>query len=142
MAPALRRSRTPVPIADEQEAPQRRMRPAQANARAQANKPFKQERTRMTATTEAYGNETVQEEILETRAFPPGVEPEFVRVGVGKTINMGNYESLRIDVSVTSPCLPGERNDKFEELAEFVADKLLDEEAEWLGSAKPKAKRR
>lgn len=139
MAPALRRSRTPVPANDEQETPQRRMRPTQARARENATK---QETGRRITNTEAYGSETTQEEPLDVRTFKPGVEPAFVRVGAGKTLNMGNYESLRIDVSVTMPCLPSEVNATFEELSDLVAEKLLDEEAEWLGSAKQKAKRR
>lgn len=32
------------------------------------------------------------------------VEPAYVRVNAGMTKNMGNYESLRVDVSLSVPC--------------------------------------
>jgi hypothetical protein len=93
-------------------------------------------------TVAAYGNETVQDEQLAPRRFPPGVEPAFVRVSIGKTISLGGYEFLRIDVSVTEPCLPSEKAAAYEEAAGFAADRLIAEEHAWLGQAKPKAAKR
>ena len=92
----------------------------------------------------AYGEERVQEEQAGTIMFPPGVEPAFVRVNAGKTLNLGNYESLRIDVSISLPCLPEDINATYEQAADFAFSKLMDEEATWMGTknVKPAAKRR
>lgn len=73
--------------------------------------------------------------------FPPGVEPSFVRVSAGKTINMGNYESLRLEVSISRACRPEDEDATFAEVAESVAEKVLSEEQAWLGSAPKKSKR-
>ncbi len=115
------------------------MRPAQARARG--------EQTReavISSHTSAYGNETHQEERVSLNTFPPGVEPSKVRVSLGKTISLGNFEFLRIDVEMSSPCLESNKHETFEQAVEFVADKLLNEEREWLGTLpkKPQAKRR
>lgn len=93
--------------------------------------------------TSAYEKENVAEEELEIVRFPPGTEPAFIRVNAGKTLNLGNYESLRIDVSVTLPCLPEDIEDTYERAAEFAFTKMLDEEAAWMGTKNVKtAKRR
>jgi hypothetical protein len=84
----------------------------------------------------AYGQEQEQSEVVANREFAAGVEPAFIRVALGKTISLGagTYEFLRIDVAVTLPCLPSELHETYEEAAEFAAEKLIDEEQQWLGS--------
>jgi hypothetical protein len=79
--------------------------------------------------------DTTQAETLGTSKFPPGVEPAFVRVSVGSTYNLGNFESLRLDVSVTLPCLVEEVEDTYSRASEFCAEKLQEEEAQWLPGA-------
>lgn len=113
------------------------MRAAPAKARAAV-----QTTGRASKTVSAYGEETVSEEQVSVKRFSPNVEPAFIRVNAGKTLNLGNYESLRIDVSVTLPCLPEEIEQTYEQAAEFAFGKLLDEEAQWMGTknVKPKAK--
>jgi hypothetical protein len=58
---------------------------------------------------------------LEVMTFQ--VEPAYVRASFGLTINMGNYESVKCDVSVTLPCY-------VEEIPEAlsVAQKLAEDE--------------
>jgi hypothetical protein len=51
-------------------------------------------------------------------------EPAYVRVSHGMTSNMGNFESLRIDVAVTMPCYAEDIQPTREELSEFVAECL------------------
>lgn len=85
-----------------------------------------------------YSTEGEQTESLGHRAFPPGVEPAFVQVSTGGTYNLQNYESLRLDVSVTLPCLPSEIEETFQEAVEFVGEKLGDLEAEWMPKARKK----
>lgn len=41
---------------------------------------------------------------LEVRTFPEGVEPAWIEVSQGLTINLGQYESARVDASVKLPC--------------------------------------
>jgi hypothetical protein len=51
------------------------------------------------------------------------VEPAYVRASFGLTINMGNYESVKCDISVSLPCY-------VEEIPEAlaIAQKLAEEE--------------
>lgn len=43
-----------------------------------------------------------EEEVLEVKLFI--TEPAVVKAGAGMTINIGNYESLRVDAGVELPC--------------------------------------
>jgi hypothetical protein len=50
-----------------------------------------------------------------------------VSVGLGYTLNLGNFQSLRIDLSVTDNKRDGEStNDAFERVYNFVEAKLAD----------------
>lgn len=50
-----------------------------------------------------------------------------VKVGLGYTLNLGNFQSLRIDVEVTDNKREGENtNDAFERVYSFVEDKLAE----------------
>lgn len=71
------------------------------------------------------GEETSREKHIHVRKFE--VEPAYVRVNVGSTKNMGNYESLRVDVSITMPCYAEEVDKVLPKLADKVG-KYLDEE--------------
>lgn len=47
-----------------------------------------------------------------------------VRVGIGSTLNMGNYESLRLGVDISLPCVEKDLEKKFQE-ALTLAEKNL-----------------
>jgi hypothetical protein len=50
-----------------------------------------------------------------------------VTVGLGYTLNLGNFQSLRIDVSVADNRREGETiNDAFERVYSFVENKLAE----------------
>jgi hypothetical protein len=50
-----------------------------------------------------------------------------VRVGLGYTLNLGNFQSLRIDLEVTDNKRDGENtNDAFERVYKFVEDRLAE----------------
>jgi hypothetical protein len=50
-----------------------------------------------------------------------------VTVGLGYTLNLGNFQSLRIDLSVTDNKRDGENiNDAFDRVYSFVENKLSD----------------
>lgn len=54
-----------------------------------------------------------------------------VTVGLGYTLNLGNFQSLRIDISVSDNKREGENtNDAFERVYAFVEKKLTDKVAE------------
>ncbi|KGP00282.1 hypothetical protein JT27_18295 [Alcaligenes faecalis] len=76
-----------------------------------------------------------QHETLPTTNNMKVDHPALVRVGVGSTLNMQNFQSLRIDVSVTLPCDPAPEaiQAAYEQASEFVAEKLTEEENQWLG---------
>lgn len=56
----------------------------------------------------------------------------FAEVGTsrGMTINIGNYESVRVDVWVSLPCERGKEEEAYQEARNFTMQKLLAEEAE------------
>jgi hypothetical protein len=50
-----------------------------------------------------------------------------VTVGLGYTLNLGNFQSLRIDISITDNKREGETaNEAFERVYKFVEDKLAE----------------
>lgn len=75
-----------------------------------------------------------QREDLSAQTFAPGVEPAYIRVGFGKTYNLGDFNSLRIDVAVTMPCHPDEVDKTYRETSDYCADRLAEEESQWLGN--------
>lgn len=57
---------------------------------------------------------------------PNAPQPPRVRVSVGYTRNMGDFESLRYDVSVEASPLKGENTEQaFDRIADFVESKLM-----------------
>jgi hypothetical protein len=54
-----------------------------------------------------------------------------VTVGLGYTLNLGNFQSLRIDLSITDNKREGENtNEAFERVYAFVEKKLTEKVAE------------
>lgn len=51
-------------------------------------------------------------------------DPAVVRVSMGTTLNMGNYQSLRLGVDLALPCTPAQVDVAFQKAAEFVEKKL------------------
>lgn len=50
-----------------------------------------------------------------------------VRVALGYTLNLGNFQSLRIDLDITDNRRDGENvNEAFERVYKFVEDKLTE----------------
>jgi hypothetical protein len=62
-----------------------------------------------------------------------------VSIGLGYTLNLGNFQSLRIDLSVTDNKREGENtNDAFERVYSFVESKLQEKVAEAQGEIEGK----
>lgn len=133
-------TRTRAPRAEEPaEAPQRRIQSENARQRAKATR-MEPATVNASSGMPKHNYAEHSSEIIENVEFKPGQEPAFVRVAAGKTINMDNFESLRIDVSVTLPCLPSKLDDAYESASEFVTEKMASEEERWLGSSNTKRK--
>jgi len=77
-------------------------------------------------------NETIEVTKFDT-------EPAKVRVGFGLTINLGNYESARLDVSVEVPCYKEQVDDAYAAAKGWVEERVQEEVAEIKsGTAKSK----
>jgi hypothetical protein len=82
-----------------------------------------QAETRLTVRVTSVGNE--EEESTETLAVQQfETEPAYVRVNAGVTKNVGEYESLRVDVSISAPCYKEEVDDIIPIVGDVVADHL------------------
>jgi len=75
-----------------------------------------------------------EDEIIEVHRFV--VTPAKVRVGLGLTLNMGNYESARVDVEVTVPCYAEEVDSAYEWGRNWASKRVASEKADIKGSAK------
>jgi len=69
--------------------------------------------------------EEVSEEILEVRQYV--VEPARVDLNLGLTINLGNFESARVDVGVSLPCYSEEVDATYERAKEWAGARLQHE---------------
>jgi len=70
----------------------------------------------------AFGTEEVSNERMRIRPFVS--TPATVSVKAGITINLGNYESGRVDVMLSMPCYPGEVDEIYEEVKQWVDNRL------------------
>jgi hypothetical protein len=59
----------------------------------------------------------------------PGPTQGHVKYGAGLTINLGNYESVRVDVGIMLPALPEEVEQAFEACVNFVDGKLSEQKS-------------
>jgi hypothetical protein len=85
----------------------------------------------LTVMASGVGIEEEKRKVVEVRKF--ATEPAYVRVNAGVTKNLGNYESLRVDVSLTVPCYVEEMEKVQKRTAELVASMLDAEVEEYLG---------
>ena len=70
------------------------------------------------------------EDKVETiEVVPFKTEPAKVSVGLSTTINMGNYESAKVDVFVSLPCYREEVESTYKAALSFVQAKVTQERA-------------
>ncbi len=81
--------------------------------------------------TTASGESKDETRVLAVRKFES--DPAYVRVGAGVTKSTGNYESLRVDVSISIPCYPEETKAVFKELETLVSELLAESIDNYLG---------
>ncbi len=85
----------------------------------------------VTVLASGVGIDEEKRKVIEVRKFE--TEPAFVRINAGVTKNLGNYESLRVDVAISVPCYVEEIETVQKRTAEMVADMLDTEVEEYLG---------
>ena len=85
----------------------------------------------VTVLASGVGIDEEKRKVIEVRKFE--TEPAFVRINAGVTKNLGNYESLRVDVAISVPCYVEEIETVQKRTAEMVADMLDAEVEEYLG---------
>ena len=59
----------------------------------------------------------------------PADELAKVKHSIGMTLNLGDYQSAKVEVGIELPCHVGEVQDKYEEASTFSNDKLMEEVA-------------
>lgn len=91
----------------------------------------KTEEAVLVVTASGVGIEEEKRKSIEVRKFE--TDPAYVRVNAGVTKNLGNYESLRVDVSLTVPCYVEEMEKVQKRTATLVADMLDEEVEQYLG---------
>ncbi len=77
---------------------------------------------------EPVGKPNQQEEILEVHEF--AVTPASVKVEMGMTINLGNYESAKITVALIQPCYSEEKDAAYDYAKRWVEERTLKEAEE------------
>jgi len=68
-----------------------------------------------------------ESEILAVHRFPEGVNPAHVGFNASITVNLGNYESVKVGVLVSLPAYPEEIDDAFVAARNWVMPRLLKE---------------
>lgn len=70
-------------------------------------------------------------EVIEVREF--ATNPAYIKVQAGVTKSLGNYEFLRVDISLSVPCYTEEIDAVYPVVAEKVSDLLTQEVESYLG---------
>lgn len=71
-----------------------------------------------------FKTKTNQQEVLAPGIVTPTESTLLVRVGGGMTVNLGNYESARIDVSVQAPATKEILEETYSWLTDWVSEKI------------------
>lgn len=66
-----------------------------------------------------------ESEDVEVRVFE--TEPAVIGYSGGKTVNLGNFESIRVDVSIRLPCYVEELDDAYKWAQDWVGSRIEDE---------------
>ena len=65
------------------------------------------------------------EQVVHEEGFVVVTKPmSYVTMRAGKTTNLGNFESVKFEVSLTQPCEKGGEDEAFKETKEWVDSKL------------------
>jgi len=83
-------------------------------------------------TATSFGEKSSVSEESNTEVIRKAIEsktPAYVRIAGGKTINLGNFESLRIDVAVELPSEPNRESviETYKEAADLVDNIMIEQ---------------
>lgn len=77
--------------------------------------------------------DSFEEDPIKARAYPSSVPLGSVSVTCGFTKNLGDFNSARIDVGITLPCVVEELEEAYQAAVEFAASKLAEQRTELSG---------
>jgi hypothetical protein len=60
------------------------------------------------------------------KKFHPVEDMMFIEFHGGRTVNLGNYESARVDVAIRVPCTKVELEDAYDWATSWVSDKIIE----------------
>lgn len=82
--------------------------------------------TGSSTTTKVVAGTEMPAGISESETIHPGVFTDGMSITVegGRTLNLGNYESARVGVSITVPCDKDTLNDAYTFATEWVSEKI------------------
>ena len=70
--------------------------------------------------------QTTQEHIVHKGVFTSKNTGMKIDIKGGRTLNLGNYESVKSEVGVTIPCDPDQMNEAYEFATDWVTEKLAE----------------
>lgn len=88
-------------------------------------KQAKGENASITVSKTVFNQLTEEKEMIQIRPF--ATETAHVGVKIGRTINLGNYESARIDVLIDVPCYVEECKTVYNDVLKMAEDRLSEE---------------
>jgi len=71
--------------------------------------------------------ESVKEESLSAPLSIPYTDLHHIEIGAGMTVNLGNYESGRVDVRIRIPCSKDDLASSYEWGTKWVSDRMEEE---------------
>lgn len=82
--------------------------------------------TGMVSTSKAQSGQPVAESLSETQTLHPGVFTNGMSITVegGRVMNLGNYETARIGVSITVPCSKDTLDDAYQYATAWVSERI------------------
>ena len=87
---------------------------------------------RLTVRVTSVGTEKESNETIRVQKFE--ADPAYVRVNAGVTKNVGEYESLRVDVSISVPCYKEEIDEIIPVVGDMASDHLDQQVALFMGT--------
>ena len=80
----------------------------------------------MTSTEHSIAGKPVAGGVAESKTLNPGVFTEgmSIMVGGGRTLNLGNYESARVDVHITVPCEKNSLDAAYDFATTWVSERI------------------
>jgi hypothetical protein len=82
--------------------------------------------TGMVSTSKSIGSEVIAQSTGETQTLHPGVFSDgmSIRVEGGRVMNLGNYETARIGVTITVPCTKETLNEAYTYATDWVSERI------------------